>query len=255
MGRQSCNSLAAAGLSHRPSHPRHLLWRVPYQKTIVCLANSRKWQGRCVAGLEWNGTPGAWIRPVGAGEKGVINGERFCPNASGRDPQLLDLVTISFVAPQPHDFQIENQLIVPQSWTYSGSVKWQDLLPAVEYVKGQLWANVGHSRNGQNDMIPEEVAPGLKCSLKLVQPEELTIKVTMEGRAGAEKRKLRGEFSLYGYWYTFSVTDSRMEQELKTCAPGAEKVFRNPLLCLSLSEVLPDVHACYKLIAGVVPTE
>jgi len=193
---------------------------------------------------------------VGAGEKGVINGERFCRNANGRDPQLLDLLTISFAAPQAHDFQVENHLVASQqSWTFSGSAKWQDLLPAVEPVKGQLWANVGHSRNGQNDMIPEEVAPGLKSSLKLVQPEELTIKVTMEGRAGAEKRKLRGEFSLYGYWYTFSVTDSQMEQELRTCTPGTEKVLKNPLLCLSLSEVLPDVHACYKLIAGVIPTE
>ncbi|MGH7707024.1 MAG: dual OB domain-containing protein, partial [Vulcanimicrobiaceae bacterium] len=34
-------------------------------KRIVCLANSRKLQGRCVAGreLQKNG-PGAWIRPV-----------------------------------------------------------------------------------------------------------------------------------------------------------------------------------------------
>jgi hypothetical protein len=166
------------------------------------------------------------------------------------------LISIPFVAAHAHDFQIENYLIVSQEpWAYVGSASWRELVPSVERVKGQLWANVGHSRYGQNDMIPEEVAPGLKSSLKLVQPDELTIKVTMEGRAGNEKRKLRGEFSLYGYWYTFSVTDCCLEEEMKTCKTGTERVLKEPLLCISLSEVLPDVHACYKLIAGVIPTE
>ncbi len=34
-------------------------------KRIVCLANSRKLQGRCIAGRELvSGKPAAWIRPV-----------------------------------------------------------------------------------------------------------------------------------------------------------------------------------------------
>ena len=34
-------------------------------KRIVCLANSRKMHGRCVAGREWrDGLAGQWIRPV-----------------------------------------------------------------------------------------------------------------------------------------------------------------------------------------------
>jgi len=38
-------------------------------KRIVCLANSRKLQGRCIAGREIvQGKPGAWIRPVSARE-------------------------------------------------------------------------------------------------------------------------------------------------------------------------------------------
>jgi hypothetical protein len=36
-------------------------------KRIVCLANSRKLSGRCIAGKEWsNSRVGAWIRPVSA---------------------------------------------------------------------------------------------------------------------------------------------------------------------------------------------
>jgi hypothetical protein len=34
-------------------------------RRIVCLANSRKMNGRCIAGRELNeGKAGAWIRPV-----------------------------------------------------------------------------------------------------------------------------------------------------------------------------------------------
>lgn len=36
-------------------------------KTIVCLANSRKLSGRCVAGKEYSASSfGAWVRPVSA---------------------------------------------------------------------------------------------------------------------------------------------------------------------------------------------
>jgi hypothetical protein len=39
----------------------------PLVKRIVCLANSRKMSGRCLAGRELiNGLPGGWVRPVSA---------------------------------------------------------------------------------------------------------------------------------------------------------------------------------------------
>jgi hypothetical protein len=37
-------------------------------------------------------------------EKGVLVYERFCGNANGRDPRLLDLLEIEFLVPQPHTF-------------------------------------------------------------------------------------------------------------------------------------------------------
>lgn len=195
------------------------------------------------------------MRPVSAMEKGALMQQRFCAN--GRDPQLLDLFEIPFVAPQQHPFQPENHAIDPLvAWQYRGSLSWKELAAAVENVKGPLWANVGSSKHGQNDEIPQEVAPGLKNSLKLVQTDELIVKVKMEGgKFGDGKRKLRGEFLLAGYWYTLSVTDCGIENDLKNCAVGTEKVFENPLLCLSLSEVFEPKHSCYKLIAGVIPTE
>ena len=43
-------------------------------KRIVCLANSRKLNGRCLAGKEFGGKGvGTWIRPVGAREHGEVS--------------------------------------------------------------------------------------------------------------------------------------------------------------------------------------
>ena len=68
--------------------------------------------------MEWDGQKaGAWVRPVSAMEKGTLMQQRFCAN--GRDPQLLDLVEIEFVAPQQHPFQPENHAIDPRiTWQY-----------------------------------------------------------------------------------------------------------------------------------------
>jgi hypothetical protein len=72
--------------------------------------------------------------------------------------------------------------------------------------------------------------------------------------SGEWKRRLRGSFSLTGWDYIFSVTDCNVEKEMSREEPGGERFHRKPILCLSLSEVMPSQGACYKLIAGVIPT-
>ena len=230
---------------------------MPFRKTIVCLANSRKYQGRCVAGLEWDARKiGGWIRPVTWLPRGVLINERFCGNAYGRDPRLLDVLDIEFLAPQPHAYQTENARIDPgKRWTYRGSVQPQVLLPAVQRIRGPLWVNAGSTRFGVNDMIPAAATAGFSHSLMLIQPEELAITLTVEGEKNGEPhRRIRGEFSLAGSRYVFSVTDCAIEHQLQKREPGYEVRLKKPLLCVSISEVLESTRACYKLIAGVVPT-
>jgi len=49
---------------------------VGYSKTILCLANSRKQSGRCIAGREiTDGKPGDWIRPVSGRDTEEISEE------------------------------------------------------------------------------------------------------------------------------------------------------------------------------------
>ncbi len=63
-----------------------------YTKTVICLANSQKISGRCVAGKEVvGGKIGNWVRPVSGRPSGELSedGRRF---EDGRDPILLDVI-------------------------------------------------------------------------------------------------------------------------------------------------------------------
>jgi hypothetical protein len=72
-----------------------------YTKTIICLANSRKMSGRCLAGREIDGEKiDAWIRPVSAREHEEISeGDRRYKD--GHTTNLLDIVTIPMLKPKP----------------------------------------------------------------------------------------------------------------------------------------------------------
>jgi hypothetical protein len=83
---------------------------VSYIRTIVCFANSRKLNGRCVAGREWDGNVfGAWIRPISSEPKGELYAERYYEN--NNDPQLLDVIEVPLLNPQPSTYQSENHLV------------------------------------------------------------------------------------------------------------------------------------------------
>jgi hypothetical protein len=224
-----------------------------YSRTIVCLANSRKYSGRCIAGLELNGSePKGWIRPVSSASKGELQFEHLY--VDGGEPELLDLIQVEFLQPRPAFCHREDHLINAKScWTRRGALRREELVSAIEPEAGCLWFDGGSTKFGINDKIPADAAAQLTSSLKLVQPKSLFIKVQTEGGQYRQPRSvIRGFFSLAGFDYTLSVTDGAIEREFLDARPGATKYLRSPLLCLSVSELFESQNACYKLIAGVI---
>ena len=65
---------------------------------------------------------------------------------------------------------------------------------------------------------------------------------------------MRGQFTLAGYEYILAVTDPIVEGPVLRQPDGFSMELQRPILCISLSEKFASQNACYKLIAGVIPT-
>ena len=94
---QSIGYPAVIGAAHRSRQGS-----VPYVKTIVCLANSQKARGRCIAGKEVleGGKCGGWVRPVSARPKAeVLLSE--CRYLDCAVPALLDILDVPLLRAIP----------------------------------------------------------------------------------------------------------------------------------------------------------
>ena len=150
-------------------------------KRIVCLANSRKLSGRCIAGREWNdGQVGQWVRPGSAREnQGLSKDERQYKD--GSDPRVLDIIDLPLLDRQPEDCQTENWLIDPEYyWTKVGSYSPLDVAALTDPVE-PLWIDGDSTYHGQNDRIMIESAESVAGSLRLIRVEEIEIGVFMPG--------------------------------------------------------------------------
>ena len=219
-------------------------------KQIVCLANSRKLNGRCVAGVELiDGKPNGWIRPVSArGQQQVSKKERQYQD--GSDPRLLDIIDIPLLEHCPKGYQQENWLLDPEyDWDKVGVFEWGDLQELAE-TSGTVWRNGCHTNNGRNDQIPIEEAAEETSSLKLFHVNRLQLHVYSPGAAfGDSRRRVQGRFQFAGCRYALWVTDPRIEHIY--CAKGdGHYQLRGCYLTVSLGE--PFKKHCQKLVAAVL---
>src|SRR6516225_9785476 len=80
---------------------------------FICLANSWKMGGRCVAGWRTDGR--GWIRPVSAQVDGTLASLEYV-YADGTDAALLDIVEVDVTAARPEPHQPENWVLAPRKW-------------------------------------------------------------------------------------------------------------------------------------------
>ncbi len=222
-----------------------------YEKTILCLANSRKLDGRCAAGKEFrDGECGEWIRPVSKRPSEEISwSERRYE--SGQDPQVLDIISIPMLEPRPDSFQVENHLIDDEYyWEKVDRANWQDVVAVVDAVPGPLWINGFSTWEGQNDKVPEAQAETLTASLLLIRPDNVRIHVGREGGVFAPaRRKVRASFDFNGQSYLFAVTHPAIERRYLSRQDG-DFAIDEAILCVSLSKIWNGYG--FKLIAAVI---
>jgi len=207
---------------------------------IICLANSYKYNGRCIAVLN---EAGQWVRPVSSSKKRAIDKETRI--IDGSEPQILDILEIPLHAHGPvESCQPENKLLKDGQWKKVGQVRPKDLLKYCEDDSVILHNNLDHVRASCFRMIPSY---GWK-SLKLIRNKNVVFKQDENNKA-----KWRANFvNSKGTALSLRVTDPAICGWLEQ----GKRISKDCLLTVSMATGWsPDKRTakrCYKFVAGVI---
>jgi hypothetical protein len=218
-------------------------------KEILCLANSRKHNGRCVAGIERVNGFARWIRPVSdRASHEVSAAERQYRGEV--EPQVLDVIAVPLIKPQPIRFQKENWLLDPTlGWRRVRRAGWQELA-ALEQRPQRLWINGYDTSSGLNDCVPVEQEDAVVDSLKLIRVGSATIEVKAAHRNAMDQRPtVRARFRYFGTDYALKVTDPVYEERFRSYGLGYHPLGES-FLTVSLGEEFRGHF--YKLVAAIV---
>jgi hypothetical protein len=214
---------------------------------FVCLANSQKHGGRCVAGIT---AAGVWVRPVSSEPDGTL-----CPRdytfGDGSEPALLDVIRLEAShSPKPH--QPENWRISSAQWQCLGRLGSQEArrwLHQVAIPGPQLLGSTA-DRFSYTDLVERPI----RSSLCVIEPAELRWHVTTNFRGD---RQIRADFELAGMSYNLSVSDPGWADRLSNFGFGSYSsseagILRSQAAFLTVSLTEPFNGSCFKLIAAVV---
>jgi hypothetical protein len=222
------------------------------EKLIVCLANSRKHNGRCIAGIEINDRrPGDWVRPVSTRSGSEVS-EYERRYEDGSDPRVLDMVAVPLVEAAPDGYQRENWILDPKLyWVLRGRITWEDLA-RLEDDPAPLWpSGAPETYHGMNDRVAAEDADNFDHPLRLIRADDFLLRVFAPGAAfGNPKRRVQGAFTYLGTGYRVWVTDPVIEREYLAQDDGHYRL-GECYLTMSLGERSDDGY-CYKLVAAVI---
>lgn len=218
-------------------------------KYIICLANSYKHGGRCIAGIEitfdTNGKPfivrhpdgrPIWLRPVSDSPDGSIS------NEIAKDIKLFSVIKVTDVVPCPNKAHVEDIKYSQLEGQHGYFTPNDNLLQLCLDKKHQ---NIFYF---QGKAVSAQMVERLDYSLMLIKPNDVEAYVD-ENR---EKSKYRMKFSYYGSHYDFSITDPEFLEAFKT-NPELGSNLKNVYLALSLGMEFEGFH--FKLVATVIQLE
>ena len=210
---------------------------------FVCLANSFKEGGRCLAGIELdnsnnpkfeNGRP-KWVRPI----CNTIHGEVHTYLVA--HVHLLDIVEINVTGyPLEKTHQTENVLFREVSMNVLGRFKAHDLYELCDN-RNMIFGNTGKA-------VSEDDIVALSYSLLLISVDRFEVVEKMYAQK-AERMKLRLLFTYKGTEYDLPITDPIFINNYQR-DPVFTQGIANAYLCLSLAIPFNDWY--YKLVPGII---
>ena len=211
---------------------------------LLCLANSKKYGERCIAGVQLMldaqahfhyvkqaGSP-RWLRPVSDAEHGQV------PANLVKDISVGDIISFDLIRHCPNEYQTENCLF------YMGSIakvrpatlSVQHLDQLVESQSDTLFGNTGRC-------LSEEEAATVGRSLVLVKPKEVQPYFTTPYNT-----KPRVKFRLGDAHYDLPMTDVNFFDKMQE---GLESL-KGTTSYIAVSLGVPFEGKYYKLAAGII---
>lgn len=232
---------------------------------IICLANSTKHGGQCIAGLKTDGS--GWLRPVSTRSDGTLYPEHYMLNGD-KEPKLFDILEIECIGHRPECHQPENWVISHKKWKFVGFPNRQQLVDILkpELERASKSPELFRSSDDRVEYTKLEQTPA-QYSLTLIRPEIISWR-TQEYQ---EKKKYRVSFIFNNISYDLSITDPNWQAQLVQLPVGSysseEVISRLHLtdfsldgfrLIVSLGEpFIPNgqhQRFCFKLVAAVINT-
>lgn len=219
-------------------------------KSIVCLANSFRPGGSCVAGIEVSNVGfGPWIRPISHRPDQAISDDEKT-YADGTRLSMLDMVEIDFDAHRPEHHQTEN-------WLVKNGARWRKVGIALPHQLGgalfppnrPLWLPAQSTYTGRNDQVTGQVAHASNWSLALLNPATCVVDVSFN--KFSESNEVWVSFAWASVRHKIKLTDPVQFARFNT-GVGHSYTLENALLCLSLAHVWVQKNTASKLVAGLV---
>jgi hypothetical protein len=220
------------------------------QVQFICLAHSKKYSERCVAGVRVD--TAEWIRPISKEKHGELTPAQL-KLADGGEPQNFDVISAWLAEHVPVKNQPENWRIQNSQWKLvcrPAPIEHAAILKKALFRGPVLFGNT-------TDRVSYRVfesAPATE-SLVLAKPAHLrwTVKRTLTW-----KKQLRVSFGLGSVTYDLAVTDIPYDDKLKELELGeysSEQLgIQNEnavYFTISLGEPLDNGY-CFKLVAAVL---
>jgi hypothetical protein len=215
------------------------------RKKLLCLANSTKYDGRCVAGVDIE--TGEWVRPVSDREHGELRANHWCTDRA-YEPRPLDMVSVPLREPTPEPHHPENWSLAEGDWRrLERGLTGQStrVLKKTLHTGPDLFGDCKSSI----DYDTVTTSP-VESSLELIRPE-----TTALYRHNYDESP-RVEFQLSGETYEMALTDPNWDERVvKTRYPASHYLDdgQTVLLTISLGEEYERTNACHKIAAALIP--
>lgn len=215
---------------------------------MLCLANSKKNNERCLAGLRLD--TGGWIRPVSDADGSALI---RCQYTTGEShvPEPLDTVRIQVTQQRPKYNQPENWIIAKENWELITTELNNKQLLAINTALQRSGSILFNSKSSltKNELREYQIAN----SLTLICPESPEFYVEIKDGKG----KPYAEFSFDDNKYDLPITDPRWCEQAETneTLPSADTIEDEETVLFTLSLGESFNGRCYKLVAAIFTVE